>query len=212
MNQIRLAVIDDHDLFRQGIKLVLGQIDGLEVVYDTADGYQFVEALGRTRIDIALMDVEMPALNGALTTIKALQVKPDLKVIALTMFSDTGHFTQMIKAGVKGFILKKSGKSELQLAISNVYQGNNYFSPDVVTRLAFQNAAPAAGTTRLTNRDMEIMLLMCKGLNSQEISGKLNISLNTAETQRSSIFQKSGVCNTAELIIWAVRNQYFTIE
>ena len=212
MNEIRLAVIDDHDLFREGIKLVLGQIEGLNVVYDTADGNQFVETLGKIPVDIALMDIEMPALNGAQTTIKALQVKPDLKVIALTMFSDTGHYSQMIHAGVKGFILKKSGKLELQLAITNVHQGYNYFSQDIVKKLAFQSVTNASAIDRLTGREIEIMLLICKGFTSQEISDNLFISYKTVETHRSNMFLKSGVRNTAGLIVWAIRNQYFTID
>ena len=212
MNEIRLAVIDDHDLFREGIKLVLGQIDGLEVVYDTSDGYQFVEALEKIRVDIALMDIEMPVLNGAQTTIKALQVQPDLKVIAHTMFSDTGHYTQMIHAGVKGFILKKSGKLELQWAINNVHQGYNYFSQDIMKKLDYQNVIQASATDRLNAREMEVMLLICKGLTTQEISDNLFIPFNAAEKHRSNILLKSGVGNTAGLIVWAIKNQYFTIE
>ena len=212
MNEIRMAVIDDHDLFREGIKLVLGQIDGLEVVYDTSNGNQFVEVLGRIPVDIALMDIEMPELSGVQTTIRALQAKPDLKIIALTMFSDTGHYSQMINAGVKGFILKKSGKLELQEAITTVYQGGNYFSQDILKKLAWQNVAHSTGTDSLTGREMEIMLLICKGLTSQEISDKLFISNKTVETHRSNIFLKSCVRNTAGLIVWAIKNQYFTIE
>lgn len=212
MNTIQMAVIDDHDLFREGIKLVLGQLDGLEVVYDTSNGYHFIEILGVIPVDIALMDIEMPKLSGVQTTIKALQAKPDLKIIALTMFSDTGHYSQMIQAGVKGFILKKSGKMELQEAINTVYQGGNYFSQDIVKKLACQNVLQATGIDSLTSREMEIMLLICKGFTSQEISEKLFISNKTVETHRGNIFLKSCVRNTAGLIVWAIKNQYFTIE
>ena len=212
MNAIRMAVIDDHDLFREGIKLVLGQIDGLAVVYDTSNGNQFVEVLERIPVDIALMDIEMPEINGVHTTIRALQAKPDLKIIALTMFSDSGHYSQMIRAGVKGFILKKSGKMELQEAITTVYEGGNYFSQDILKKLDWQNGNHSPGIDSLTSREMEIMLLICKGLTSQEISDKLFISNKTVETHRSNIFLKSCVRNTAELIVWAIKNQYFTIE
>ena len=102
METIRIAIIDDHDLFREGIILVLSQIVGFEVVFNTSDGNCFVEALAGTAIDVALVDIEMPALSGALTIQRALEVKPELKVIALTMFSDTGHYTQMIQAGARG--------------------------------------------------------------------------------------------------------------
>ena len=212
MSEINIAVIDDHDLFREGIKLVLNQIDGFNIVFDTSDGNQFVESLNRLKIDIALMDIEMPAINGIQATINALKVNPDLKVIALTMFSDTGHYTQMIKAGVKGFILKKTNKYELQQAITTVYQGGNYFSQEILKKLAYQYVNHVTCTENLTSRELEVLLMICQGFTTQEISDKLHISNKTVETHRSNIFIKSNVRNSAGLIVWAIKNQYFTVE
>lgn len=212
MDEIRIAVIDDHDLFREGIKLVLNQIDGFKVIFDTSNGNQFVEMLDTIQVDIALMDIEMPVINGIQTTMKALHNKPDLSVIALTMFSDTGHYSQMIQAGVKGFILKKTNKFELQQAILTVHNGGNYFSQEILKKLAYQYNNDSEGTENLTSREIEIMLLICQGYTSQEISEKLFISNKTVETHRFNIFQKSNVRNIAGLIVWAIRNQYFTIE
>jgi DNA-binding NarL/FixJ family response regulator len=201
MAEIQIAVIDDHDLFREGIKLVLNQVEGFHVIYDTSNGNQFVEMLDRIKIDIALMDIEMPVINGIQTTIKALQLKPDLKVIALTMFSDTGHYMKMIQAGVKGFILKKANKFELEQAILAVHQGGNYFSQDIIRKLAFQYSDKTTGNDRLTGREIEIMVMICQGMTSQEISDHLHISCKTVETHRSNIFLKSSVKNTAGLIV-----------
>jgi DNA-binding NarL/FixJ family response regulator len=212
MSEIQIAVIDDHDLFREGIKLVLNQIEDFKVVFDTPDGNRFVEILDKIWIDIALMDIEMPAINGIQTTLKALQAKPDLKIIALTMFSDIGHYSQMINAGVKGFILKKANKYELQQAITIVHQGGNYFSQEILKKLAYQFANIRSDSESLTSRETEIMLLICQGYTSREISDKLHISNKTVETHRFNIYQKSNVRNTAGLIIWAIRNQYFTVE
>lgn len=212
MNEILIAVIDDHDLFREGIKLVLSQIEGFNVVFDTSNGNRFVEILNKVQMDIALMDIEMPEINGIETTRNALQAKPDLKIIALTMFSDTGHYSQMINAGVKGFILKKANKFELQQAISVVFQGGNYFSQEILKRLAYQFVNNRFEKENLTDREMEIMLLICQGFTSHEISDKLHISNKTVETHRFNIFQKSNVRNTAGLIIWAIKNQYFIVE
>jgi DNA-binding NarL/FixJ family response regulator len=212
MEKIRLAIIDDHNLFREGIILVLNQIDGIEVVFDTSDGNRFVEALHTTEVDVALMDIEMPAIGGALTTAQALKVKPDLKVIALTMFSDTGHYTQMIQAGVKGFILKKANKFELEQAIREVHKGGAYFSQEILQKLAFRHNGKTAGTEELTTREMEIMVLICQGLTSQEISGRLFISSKTVETHRTNLFLKANVRNIAGLIAWAIRNQFYSVE
>jgi DNA-binding NarL/FixJ family response regulator len=212
MDEIQIAVIDDHDLFREGIKLVLNQIEGFNVVFDTSDGNKFVESLNQIRIDIALMDIEMPGINGIQTTLNALKVKPELKVIALTMFSDTGHYTQMIQAGVKGFLLKKTNKYELQQAITTVYQGGSYFSQDILKKLAYQYVNHGSANNNLTSRELEIMIMICQGLTTQEISDKLYISNKTVESHRSNIFIKSNVRNSAGLIVWAIKNQYFTVE
>lgn len=212
MEKIRIAIIDDHDLFREGVILVLNQIDGFEVVYDTSDGNRFVEALEQTAVDVALMDIEMPVISGALATENALKVKPDLRVIALTMFSDTGHYTQMIQAGVKGFILKKVNKFELEQAIRTVYSGGTYFSQEILQKLAFRYKGSAIGMEELTNREMEIMVLICQGFTSQEISERLYISSKTVETHRTNLFLKAEVRNVAGLITWAIRNQFYSIE
>lgn len=212
MDEIQIAVIDDHDLFREGIKLVLNQIEGFNVVFDASDGNKFVESLNQIRVDIALMDIEMPGINGIQTTLNALKVKPELKVIALTMFSDTGHYTQMIQAGVKGFLLKKTNKYELQQAITTVYQGGSYFSQEILKKLAYQYVNHGSVNNNLTSRELEIMVMICQGLTTQEISDKLYISNKTVESHRSNIFIKSNVRNSAGLIVWAIKNQYFTVE
>jgi len=212
MEKIRIAIIDDHDLFREGIILVLSQIDGFEVVFNSSNGLRFVEALGMTGVDVALMDIEMPALNGALTTQRALEVRPDLKVIALTMFSDTGHYTQMIQAGVKGFILKKANKFELEQAILTVHRGGNCFSQEILQQLAFRYNGRKTGEEELTIREVEIMVLICQGYTSQEISERLHISAKTVESHRCNLFHKAGVRNVAGLIAWAIRNQFYSVE
>ncbi|MCX6286177.1 MAG: response regulator transcription factor [Bacteroidetes bacterium] len=212
MEKIRIAVIDDHDLFREGIILVLSQIEGFEVVFNTSNGKLFVEALAGTDVDVALMDIEMPAISGALTTEKALEVKPALNIIALTMYSDTGHYTQMIQAGVKGFILKKANKFELEQAILTVQRGGSYFSQEILQQLAFRYNGKTTGDQELTTRETEIMVLICQGLTSQEISERLHISAKTVETHRSNLLLKCGVRNVAGLIAWAVRNRYYSIS
>jgi DNA-binding NarL/FixJ family response regulator len=212
MKKIRIAIIDDHDLFREGIMMVLNQIDGFEVVYDTCDGQKFIGALKTIEVDVALMDIEMPAMDGAIVTENALKIRPDLKVIALTMFSDTGHYTQMIQAGVKGFILKKANKFELEQAIRAVNSGGTYFSQDILQKLAFRYKGRNPGEENLTTRELEIMVLICQGFTSQEIADRLHISCKTVETHRSSLFLKAGVRNVAGLIMWAIKNLYFTVQ
>ena len=141
-----------------------------------------------------------------------VQSEPELKVIALTMFSDTGHYTQMIQAGVKGFILKKANKFELEQAIREVHKGGTCFSQEILQKLAFRHKGKTTGTEELTTREMEIMVLICQGFTSQEISERLFISSKTVETHRTNLFLKADVRNVAGLIAWAIRNQFYSVE
>jgi DNA-binding NarL/FixJ family response regulator len=212
MKDINIAVIDDHDLFREGIKLVLNQVEGFNVVFDTSDGNLFLEKIPDIQADIVLMDIDMPVINGVLVTEKALKINPDLKIIALSMFSDTGHYMQMIHAGVKGFILKKANKFELEQAIRTICEGGNYFSQEILQKLAFHFTERPNDRDHLTGREIEIIIMICQGMTSQEISDKLFISSKTVETHRSNIFLKAGVRNIAGLIIWAIKNNYYWIK
>jgi len=212
MQQIKIAIVDDHDLFREGIRLVLGQIEKFEVVFDTPSGILFLEFLQNSFPDVVLMDINMPVIDGIETTRKAIELQANLNVIALTMFSDTTHYTQMINAGIKGFILKKSNKYELQQAINTVYAGGNYFSQEILQKMAFRSVNFSNGTDQMTQRELEVLNLVCNGLTSQEISDKLFISIKTVEVHRTNIFQKSAVRNSSELILWAIKNNYFSIE
>jgi DNA-binding NarL/FixJ family response regulator len=212
MKQIKIAIVDDHDLFREGLRLVLGQIDDFEVIFDTPNGALFLEYVKNTIPDVVLMDINMPVMDGVEATRKALAVHPALNVIALTMFSDTTHYTQMINAGIKGFILKKSNKYELQQAIHTVFSGGNYFSQEILQKMAFRAVSFSSAPDRMTPRELEVLHLVCKGFTSTEISDKLFISVKTVEVHRASLFHKADVRNVGELIVWAIKNNYFSIE
>jgi DNA-binding NarL/FixJ family response regulator len=211
MKRIDLAVVDDHDLFREGIMLVLRQIPGYHILFDASDGELFLEKLRTQKPDIVLMDVNMPRMDGVAATAQALALCPDLKIIALTMFSDHLHYSQMIQAGVKGFMLKKGNKQELQQAINEVFKGGVYFSQEILKKVALRTFRKE-NEKRLTARELEVLGLVCNGMTSPEIADKLFISAKTVEGHRTNIFQKTEVRNTAELIIWAIRNDYLTIE
>ena len=210
---IKIVIVDDHELFRDGLKLVLGQIENFELIFDTSGGESFLEHLQSIDPDVVLMDINMPGLSGIETTTKALEIKPGLKVIALTMFNEDTFYMQMIQAGAKGFILKKSGKYELEQAINEVYKGGNYFSPEIMQRFTYRLMHPDENSyNSLTEREKEVLLMVCKGLTSNEISERLFISPKTVEVHRTNIFSKVNVRNTAELIIWAVKNKVYVIE
>ena len=213
MNKIKIALVDDHDLFREGIKLVLSQIDNLEVVFSTSKGDDFLNFLRTNFVNVVLMDIEMPQINGIETTKKAILIKQDLKVIALTMFSDLNNFDKMIEAGAKGFILKSANKHELNYAINQVFEGKTFFSQQILQKMAFHKRQKSdIDKNTLTKRELEVLELVCKGYTSQEIADKIFISKKTVEVHRTNIFQKTQVRNLAELILWAIKNNFFHVE
>jgi DNA-binding NarL/FixJ family response regulator len=213
MKKIRIAIVDDHDLFREGIKLVLNQIQEFEVIFDTSEGMEFLDFLKEDNPDIVLMDIEMPKMNGVEVTRKALEFMPDLKVIVLTMFTDEIHYIEMLKAGAKGFILKKSNKYILQQAIEEVNKGGNYFSQEIIQRLASQTIGRKINDPeQLTDREKEVLSLIFKGCTSKEIADRLFLSIKTVEVHRTNILRKANVRNIAELILWALKNNLVAIS
>jgi DNA-binding NarL/FixJ family response regulator len=211
MLKIKIAIIDDQDLFREGLKLILSQIDNFEVIFDTSDGFEFIDFLQNNKPDIVLMDINMPKIDGIETTKSALSIFSDLKIIALTLFSDLTHFTLMQNAGVKGFINKNIKKNDLQQAINQVYEGGYYFSSEIMKLMALKSNNSLI-TNNFTTREIDVLKLVCNGFTSHEISDKLFISIKTVEVHRTNIFAKANVKNVAELIIWAIKNNYFSVD
>jgi DNA-binding NarL/FixJ family response regulator len=123
----KVFLVDDHKLFREGLAFVISQMNGFEVVGEASNGYAFLQVVDNLDVDIVLMDISMPGLDGITTSAMALIKRPDLKIIALTMFSDEEYYYKMVQTGVYGYILKESGKDELDIALNTVVAGNHYF-------------------------------------------------------------------------------------
>ncbi len=214
MKPIKIAVVDDHHIFREGLRLVLQQINDLKIVYDTHSGKDFLEYVQNHPIDVALVDILMPEITGIELTQKLMKLNPDLKIIALTMFSDLEHYSQMMTAGALGFLVKSASKEELHQAIKIVYDGGNYFSQEILKKLSTQSVykQKSLQKSQLTPREKEILKLLCSGKTTFEISEHLFISFKTVETHRTNIFKKTGVHNIAELIIWAIKHHYYSVK
>ncbi len=205
-------IVDDHELFRDGLKLVINQLHPDYRVSEASNGQDFLSRLNKDVPDIVLMDINMPLLNGRDTTIKALEICPDLKIIAVTMFGEENYYMQMIEAGVKGIILKKSGKYELEQALLEVLGGGNYFSQEIMKKMAIRlNRRKSSPYDELTQRELEVLLMVCNGLGNQEIAEKLFISPKTVEVHKSNIFRKADVKNSAQLVVFAIKKGLFEI-
>jgi DNA-binding NarL/FixJ family response regulator len=211
-NLCKVVLVDDHNLFRDGLKYVLGQTDYIKVVAEAADGIEFLNILENDVPDIVLMDISMPRMNGIEATTKAISQFPDLKIIALTMFGDENYCYSMLQAGAKGFVLKESGCEELIKAITKVLDGDNYFSNSILTSLiksqAVLNKSKTAdeGPLKFSKREMEVLKLICDGYSNKEIAEKLSISQRTIEGNRFSLLNKTGSKDSVNLALFALKN------
>lgn len=207
---IRIALVDDHTLFRRGMKLLLGSHPDFEVVAEAASGEEFLSLIGQVYPDVVFMDYSMPGMNGAQTTERALEIAPELKVITLSMFGDNAYYTRMVESGAKGFLLKDSEFDVVVEAVQTVYEGGSYFSPSLLDSLS--NSIKASDMVaideqdRLSDRELEILVGICRGQSTQEIADSLYISKRTVDKHRANILEKSGCKNSASLVVYAIKN------
>lgn len=210
MSKIRIFLVDDHDMFRDGVKLLLSSDNLAEVVSEARNGKEFLEKVGQVNPDVVLMDISMPEMDGIEASRLAHEKYPNLKILALTMFGDEKYYYQMIQTGIKGFVLKSAGISELIKAISEVAHGENFFSSELLYKL-IQNINASKATNgeaeKLSTREIEVLKLISSGLSNEDMAKQLNISLATVKTHRSNLLSKTASNNTASLIMYALKNK-----
>lgn len=209
----KVFIVDDHKIFREGLVFMISKIKKFEVVGEASNGKDLLKMIDDLDIDIIIMDISMPEIDGIEATAKVLEKKPDIKVIALTMFSDEEYYYKMIQAGVSGYLLKESGKEELAAALNTVVTGEKYFSQKVLHNIIvnMNNVKTfkknITEETKLTKRESEILTLICQGLSNQEISDRLCLSLRTIEGHKSNLLSKTGVRNSISLVMYAMKHR-----
>lgn len=213
MEKQKIIIVDDHFIFRNGLKDLLAEIPGAEVIGEASNGQEFLQMLEKHTPDIVLMDIKMPEINGIEATRKAMEKYPDLKIMALSMFGESDYVEEMLQAGAIGYLLKNIGKDELAKAISNMAQNKGYFSDEIlvlVTRKVFGHKEEVKTQDLIdsfTKRELEILQLVSQGLSNHEIAEKLSISPRTVGGHRNNMLSKSGLKNTAALISFALKNK-----
>lgn len=215
-DRIKIFIADDHAIFRDGLRTLLSNISGLEVLEEAANGLEMLKKLETCQPDIILTDISMPEMDGIEATEKALERFPDLKIIALTSYTDHIYYYKMIKAGVQGFVLKKAGKDELEEAIHLVMEGKNYFPQDILRNLVFtlskkDSVALQEQQITLSKRETEVLELLCQGYTNKEIAKKLHLSHKTVDNHRTNLLSKTGTRNTAHLVMFAIKNHLIEI-
>ena len=207
----KVIIVDDHEMFRNGIKSILVLDEIADVIADTSNGEKFLDILNKVIPDVVLMDIDMPVMNGIEATKKAIEKYPKLKVLVLTMFGDEKYYVEMINAGVKGFVLKSSNKSELIKAIIDVSNGQSYFSNELLSKIItkigkYKIPKHTKKTISFSKREIEIMQLMCTGISTNEIADKIYLSKKTIENYRVKLLQKTGCKNSIGMIVYAIKN------
>jgi DNA-binding NarL/FixJ family response regulator len=214
MANIKVALADDHKIVRDGIKLMIRQHTGVEVVAEADNGLEVIELCGKVDIDLVIMDINMPKMDGIEATGKIKMNYPDIKILALTMSNDDVHIRKMIQAGASGYIMKSSGTVELREAIEDIMDGKHYFS-DEATKSIMMDLVKKKGVTKsnepvsITEREIEVLELIVKEFTNQEIADKLFISPRTVDAHRRNLLQKTGARNTAGLVRYALTHNYF---
>jgi DNA-binding NarL/FixJ family response regulator len=216
--KIKIFIVDDHDMFRDGIKLLLSSSNNTEVIAEAKNGKEFLDMIKDYEPDVVLMDIAMPEMDGIEASRIAHGKFSNLKILALTMFGDEKYYYQMIQSGIKGFVLKSSGISELQKAILEVANNRNFFSNELLLKLVsnLNTAQIAKGndqiSDKISKREVEVLKEISLGLTNEDIGNKLNISVTTVRTHRSNLLAKTNCNNTASLVMYAIKNKIIAVD
>lgn len=209
MNGITILIVDDHKLFREGMKLILNSLSHIKNIHEAENGKDCVTFFeSGQKADIVFMDIEMPEMNGIDATAEILKKHPALNIIGLSMYADEDYYTRMIEAGAKGFILKNSGIKEVEESIKEVSSGNNYFSKEILSGFikSISRKKEPVNDGKLSEREEEVLYLICKGYSNHEIANTLHISKRTVDKHRENLLLKTSSKNTPGLVIYAIKN------
>lgn len=211
---IRLAIADDHTMFVDGIESILQEEPDLDVVGRCFDGEEVVRFLGENQVDVLLLDVNLPKLNGIEVCEKVVAEYKELKILAISMFNEESYVTEILNKGALGYILKNTGRKELVKAIHTVNDGKSYFSKEVTQTIMKglmkqrkNSQTRTAFFPKISKREKEVLSLIIEEHTTQEIANKLFISLKTVESHRSSLLGKLNARNTAGLVRIALENK-----
>ena len=206
---IKIIIADDHDVIIDGLMALLSTESDLQVVGRANNGKQLLEVIKNKPVDLIILDIEMPEMNGVEAAEKLKEKHPTLKILVLTMFNTPDFIANLLRHGVDGYILKNSRKKELLQAIRSVMSGRSFYAPEVtdIMMASFRHEKPSkAETPELTPREKDIVRLIAEEYTSREIGEKLFISFHTVERHRKNIIAKLGVKNVAGLVKYAVKN------
>lgn len=201
-------IVDDHELIRSGISRLLADEDKISVVAEASSGEEAVSIARELRPEVVLMDANMPGIGGLEATRRLVRFDPDIKVVAVTVHGDEPYPTRFMQAGAAGYVTKDAGIEEMIVAIRQVASGKRYLAPDIAQQMALKAVNPEEGSPfdDLSDREMQVMLMITKGQKVQEISEQLFLSPKTVNSYRYRLFEKLKIENDVELTHMAIRH------
>ena len=208
MASLRVLLVDDHALVRAGIRSLLRDIEGIEVVGEAADGAEALAIARRERPDAVLLDIAMKGMSGLETAVRFRELHPGVKVLILSMHASEEYVLQALRAGVVGYLIKDSATAELELALKSVVRGETYLSPAISRQVVegyVQRVGAGAGDDPLTPRQREVLKRVAEGRSTKEIAFDLGLSVKTVETHRAQIMERLGIRDVAGLVRYAMR-------
>ncbi|ARK09289.1 response regulator transcription factor [Fibrivirga algicola] len=215
MAKIKLALVDDHNLFRRGIASILGQVADFELVLEASNGQEFIDKIPRRVPDVVLLDLQMPVLDGTATADYLREHYPMIKIIVLTMHDEDRMVLHLLEKGVSGYLLKDSDPDEVERAIRKVIDEgvylNEFVSRAMLRKMTNKTTVVKQSTLYnskilLSEREKEVLKLICEGMSTAEISDKIFLSPRTVEGHRLRILEKTGTKNTAGMVAYAFKN------
>lgn len=212
--KLHILLADDHQMFREALRELIEKETPYRVVDEVGDGRALLDRVQASSPDMVLMDIGMPGLNGIEATRQLLAAHPEVRVIALSAYSDQRYVTEMLKAGAKGYVLKAAAADSLLRAIRTVATNGTYLCPEVAAAVADavrEGRGSEKGATSLGKREREVLQLVAEGKSSTQIAAQLHIAPSTVDVHRRNIMQKLGLHNVAELTKWAVRQGLVSI-
>lgn len=217
-DNINIAIADDHEIFLDGLSLMLSRQEGFHICARASNGKQLIELVNREKPDVVLTDIRMPIVDGIECTKQLLQENPYLKIIALSMFDEENLIIEMLEAGAKGYLLKNAHKNEVIEAVISVYQNKNYYCNHTSALLASMivrskfNPYKQKQPVLLNDREKDIIKLICQQQTTQQIADKIYLSKRTVEGYRIKILEKINAKNIAGVVIFALKNNILKEE
>jgi len=209
MNLPGIIIVDDHRLFRSGLKFLLESEAKYKVIGEASDGSELLNMLSYLKPDLVIMDISMPEMNGIEATRLALSRYPSLRILILSMFGEPQYYNSLLDFGIKGFLLKDADNNEFFLAVGKIISGETYFSQALLMTIIRDNTNNQP--VRLSHRELEILTLISRGLSNPEIASALKLSQRTVERHRTNLLGKTGSKNSIRLVIYALKHNLITI-